>query len=61
MNVVEDAEVQCPYCGESFAISVDTAQGAHTMTEDCAVCCRPIHFAVECEPGEVISVQTSVG
>ena len=56
MNLLEDAEVQCPHCGEVFAIAVETAQGSHTLTEDCAVCCRPIAFHIECEPGEVLAI-----
>ena len=51
MNVNEDVEVFCPYCGEPFAIMVDTTGGNYVMTEDCAVCCRPIAFTIQCEPG----------
>jgi hypothetical protein len=61
MNLVEDVEVECPYCGEVFVISVDTTNGSYTTTEDCAVCCRPIAFDIECEPGEVLSVTTGIG
>jgi len=61
MNLVEEHEVECPYCGETFAISIDTTQGSYSTTEDCAVCCRPICFQVECEPGEVIAVAATVG
>ena len=61
MNLVNEYDVECPYCGEIFAISIDTSQGSYAMTEDCSVCCRPISFNIECEPGEVISVTTAVG
>lgn len=61
MNLLEDFDVQCPYCGESFAITVDTAQGSYATTEDCVVCCRPIAFQIECEPGEVFSVNAAIG
>ena len=61
MNLLEDTEVQCPYCGEVFAITVDTAQGSYSTTEDCTVCCRPIAFQIECEPGEVLGVTASIG
>jgi hypothetical protein len=61
VNLVEDVQVDCPYCGEQFAISVDTAQGSYTTTEDCAVCCRPIALDITCEPGEVISVTSGIG
>ena len=42
MNLIEDIEVVCPYCGSSFAIEADTEGGSYSTTEDCAVCCRPI-------------------
>lgn len=56
MNLIEDAEVQCPHCGEVFVIAVETAQASTTMTEDCAVCCRPIVFHIQCAPGEVLGI-----
>jgi len=56
MNLVEDVDVQCPFCGESFALTVDTTQGNHSTVEDCVVCCRPISWQIECEPGEVLAV-----
>ena len=61
MNLVDEYEVECPYCGEVFAISIDTTEGSYDTTEDCAVCCRPISFRVECQPGEVIAVTTTIG
>lgn len=61
MNLIEDAEVQCPYCGEVFAIAVETTQGNHTLVEDCAICCRPIGMRITCEPGEVLEITTSRG
>jgi hypothetical protein len=61
MNLLEDVDVQCPYCGEVFAITVDTTQGSYGTTEDCVVCCRPIAFQIECEPGEVLGVIASIG
>jgi len=42
MNL-DEAEIQCPHCGEPMAVPVDPSQGRNqTFTEDCAVCCRPI-------------------
>jgi len=61
MNLVVETDVQCPYCGEYFAMSVDTSQGAYETTEDCTVCCRPIAFSIECEPGEVLAVTGGIG
>ena len=43
-HVVMDsmAEVDCPYCGETVAMSLDPGSGPHQdYVEDCHVCCRP--------------------
>lgn len=54
MNFLCELEVECPFCGEPIPVTVDTSQGDHSTIEDCTVCCRPIQFNFECEPGEVI-------
>ena len=40
---------------------VDTSQRSHVTVEDCPVCCRPIQLTVECEPGDVISIDSAPG
>ena len=59
MNLLVQADVQCPHCGEMVAVTVDTSHGDHAMTEDCAVCCQPIDFSIECHPGEVLDIGES--
>ena len=61
MNLIEDIEVACPHCGESFAIEADTEAGSYTTIEDCAVCCRPMAISIQCRPGEVQSVDVQPG
>ena len=40
--MVEVSEtIQCPYCGQSFEIVIDTSTGFQRFTTDCEVCCRP--------------------
>ena len=42
-----ESEIECPYCGESIAIFVDSGGGgAQRYIEDCQVCCRPIDISV---------------
>jgi hypothetical protein len=37
-----EAEVSCPYCGESVTMSLDPGSGtAQEYVEDCPVCCQP--------------------
>lgn len=54
MQVSEN--VQCPFCGQSFVLEVDTSVGSQRFTTDCEVCCRPFEVVVECEPGEILSL-----
>lgn len=61
MNLLVDTMVECPHCGESWILRVDTSQGAYSTVEDCTVCCRPIEFFFECEPGEVFGAEARPG
>jgi hypothetical protein len=37
-----EADVTCPFCGETITIALDPAGGrAQEYVEDCQVCCRP--------------------
>jgi len=39
---MDEADVTCPYCGETVAIQLDRAGGsAQEYVEDCQVCCQP--------------------
>ena len=61
MELLAEGNVTCPYCGEGYDTMVDTSQGSHSTIEDCPVCCRPIQLTVECEPGEVFSIDAAPG
>jgi len=40
-------DVECPYCGETVPVFVDTGGGAsQRYIEDCSVCCRPMELSV---------------
>jgi len=52
----EEAEVTCPFCGQSFEVSIDTSVASQRFTTDCEVCCRPFQIIAECEPGEILSL-----
>lgn len=52
--------VQCPYCGQRFEITVDTLQASQRFITDCEICCRPLEVIVECEPGEILSLDVRV-
>jgi hypothetical protein len=41
-DLASEAEVSCPYCGETITLSLDPGGGmAQEYIEDCQVCCRP--------------------
>ena len=46
LNMLEPAEVSCPYCGEAFGTTIDCSGGDQDYIEDCPVCCRPIEFRI---------------
>ncbi len=52
------ANVDCPYCGESFDAVVEPLDGDQQYIEDCSVCCRPIEFSVNALDTDNITVTT---
>jgi hypothetical protein len=59
---METAEsIQCPFCGQTFEILVDTSIPFQRFTTDCEVCCRPFEVTAECEPGEILSLEVQGG
>lgn len=59
MQVSEN--IQCPFCGQSFELVIDTSVESQRFTTDCEVCCRPFEVLAECEPGEVLSLEVQAG
>jgi hypothetical protein len=51
--------VQCPFCGQSFELTIDTSVSSQQFTTDCEVCCRPFEVTVECEPGKILGLDVS--
>jgi len=58
INMQEFADIQCPFCGQSFELAIDTSVSIQRFTTDCEVCCRPFEVIAECEPGEIVSLET---
>jgi transcription elongation factor Elf1 len=54
MHVTES--VNCPFCGQAFEMVIDTSTASQQFTTDCEICCRPFEVRVECEPGEILSL-----
>jgi len=61
MDWIEEILIECPQCGECFAIQVETAaEGSVELIEDCAVCCRPAAVSITVREGEVTGVTVDV-
>ena len=55
-----DADVTCPYCGETISITLDPGGGSHQQyVEDCEVCCRPwqVHVDYDYEGLASVSIE----
>jgi transcription elongation factor Elf1 len=55
----EFVTIQCPFCGQSFDVAIDTSIASQRFTTDCEVCCRPFEVRAECEAGEIVSVDAA--
>lgn len=52
----DTATVDCPFCGQSMELVLDTTVTSQRFVTDCEVCCRPFEVTAECEDGNVVSV-----
>ena len=55
-DVQASENIQCPFCGQTFELVIDTSVPSQRFTTDCEVCCRPFEVVVECEAGEILSL-----
>ena len=53
--------IQCPFCGQTVHLALDTTLASQQFTTDCEVCCRPLAVTVECEFGEILSLDVIPG
>ena len=54
---MEMLEIECPYCGERFAVQAGLPEGRLRTIEDCMVCCRPVQIDARFEAGECRELQ----
>ena len=57
----EQAEVSCPYCGETITIVLDLSVEEQSYIEDCSVCCQPMNVSYRVEDGELAAVSVEAG
>ncbi|MEM7562412.1 MAG: CPXCG motif-containing cysteine-rich protein [Pseudomonadota bacterium] len=51
LYATENRSIDCPYCGESIDIIIDTSIEEQDYVEDCQVCCRPITMQISLTQG----------
>ena len=56
MNVLNEYNVNCPYCGEQISVLIDCSVEQQEYVEDCQVCCRPITFKIQLLNSDEVSV-----
>ena len=49
MSLLEEHPIDCPNCGETVEIVLDSSIIQQQYTEDCFVCCSPIIITVDKE------------
>jgi transposase-like protein len=57
----EFTDIQCPFCGQTFEVVIDTSLASQRFTTDCEVCCRPLEVMAECKAGEILNVEVLAG
>jgi hypothetical protein len=58
--MLDEVQVNCPWCGENFTRVVDYSAGAQDYIEDCEVCCQPIHYIIEVDLNGKLSGVTTL-
>jgi transcription elongation factor Elf1 len=46
LNQLTEKSIECPYCGETIEVLIDSSDMEQQYIEDCQVCCKPISFLV---------------
>ena len=55
--LIDEVNVDCPYCGESITLVVDLSVPEQDYVEDCFVCCRPIRVICRADGGTFAGIE----
>ncbi|MBI2363081.1 MAG: CPXCG motif-containing cysteine-rich protein [Elusimicrobia bacterium] len=53
VGTIKWLDVECPHCGDTFEVRVDSSQEGQDLVQDCQSCSRSVTLSVEVEEGEV--------
>ena len=51
-----EQRIDCPFCGETITVVIDTSGGSQSYVEDCQVCCQPMQIVIDVEDGELLAI-----
>jgi hypothetical protein len=54
--LLDEVNVDCPYCGETITLVIDLSVTEQDYIEDCFVCCRPIRVTCRADGGAFTSI-----
>ena len=57
--MLDSHHIDCPYCGETIEILIDTSNRSRQYIDDRQVCCRPITLRVEIDADGAVQVHAS--
>ena len=58
--MLPSVEVQCPYCGATFELTIDATADEQRFTQDCRACHRPMLLVIDIdEDGTAIATVES--
>lgn len=57
MNLQDEVEIDCPYCGERITLLIDGSAGSQEQIGDCQVCCRPVCLYVPLDEKDLPQVE----
>ena len=56
--MIENRQINCPYCDALFDTQIDCSAGDQQYTEDCHICCQPILFNIDVGPQFQLTSET---
>ncbi len=54
--MLDEAEIDCPYCGATFTALIEPDDAGGDYIQDCEICCHPIRFRVRTSPAGGLEV-----
>ena len=57
--MLDEAEIECPYCGATFTALIEPDDAGSDYIQDCEICCQPIRFRVRPDAAGALAVEVA--